>query len=225
MKSALTISVLALWGCLTVSSSAATKRVACAASSEGCGETIIRVIKNAKADTDLLVETYYLTSRPMIDALLAAKSNKVNVRVVVATAMTQQQPYCSTIEKMKKLGIEVLTTDAIKIIGNKTKFVAITQDTVIEGTFDVAHPPQAADAGSLVTSDNLPWVRAATRSWETLRAASKPYECARVCPGSTSFTAIPACNIPRSDEGRAQECCPTDCVVWMTRRGQKVYWF
>src|ERR1700680_103927 len=116
MKSLLIAAFAAFVSLTPLSGSAEPSRTACFTPGQDCTGLIAAAIDDAKSD--LRVQSYYLTSYPIIDAIKRAKARGINIQIIVDRAMVQQRN-SPVLEDLAALGIEIFVDDTVKIAHNK----------------------------------------------------------------------------------------------------------
>lgn len=143
--------------CVGDASFATAQLKTCGDPGQPCTTAIVDLIKDAKPDSDLRVQLYYLTSQPIIDALSDAKLNRVKVRIMIGKGM-EQYDRCSEINKLRSRSFEVRVSEEMKITNKQVRGFVISRDNLIDGNFNAAEPPDILSKGTLTISDNRPRV-------------------------------------------------------------------
>jgi phosphatidylserine/phosphatidylglycerophosphate/cardiolipin synthase-like enzyme len=136
-------------------------------------ETVLSAIEAASGPKDtILVAAYEFTSRPIAQALIAAKGRGVTVGVV-ADATENAKPY-SKVHELVEPGIPVRIDNALSMVHDK--FLVIGNSTVETGSFNfstaVASDRHAENACVFRHAPQM--ARQFTKEWKSLWAESTP---------------------------------------------------
>lgn len=201
---------------LGLTSSSAQILTPCFTPGEDCTGVIVAAIQEAAPQSDLLVQAYYLTSRPIIDALKSAKDRGVNVQIIVDKTM-QQGNNRSILDELTKRGIEV-RIDPQHIAHNKVMIIA--GQTVITGSFNFTASAQNRNVENvLVIKEAKELADRYIANWHSRNSVSRKYEPLAQQPKAP--LPLPAKCFPAEPE--AQQTCPDKRVVWNSMTRTKVY--
>jgi phosphatidylserine/phosphatidylglycerophosphate/cardiolipin synthase-like enzyme len=106
---------------------------ACFTPRQNCTKFIIQQI--ARARSELLVQAYLFTSKPIIEAVCKAKSRQVTVKVLLDRT-NELERYATTTARLNGCA-DVLVDDGVKIAHNKV--LIIDRMDVITGSFNLTN--------------------------------------------------------------------------------------
>jgi phosphatidylserine/phosphatidylglycerophosphate/cardiolipin synthase-like enzyme len=116
----------------------------------GCTEAILKEINQAK--TEILLQAYSFTSRPIAQALIRAQKRGVKISAVLDKSNRSHKYSAATF--LKNLGISVLIDDQHAIAHNK--IMIIDNRVVITGSFNFTAAAENKNAENLLILDDLP---------------------------------------------------------------------
>jgi phosphatidylserine/phosphatidylglycerophosphate/cardiolipin synthase-like enzyme len=123
---------------------------ACFTPGEDCTAFIVRQIDGAKSE--LLVQAYYVTSPPILQALGRAKARGVEVQSILDK--TNEQPRYTGLTYLLNHGVSVLIDDNVKIAHNKV--IVIDRQHLITGSFNFTLSAQQRNAENVLLIANAP---------------------------------------------------------------------
>jgi phosphatidylserine/phosphatidylglycerophosphate/cardiolipin synthase-like enzyme len=116
----------------------------------GCTDAILIEINQAK--TEILLQAYSFTSKPIAQALIRAKQRGVRISAVLDKSNRSQKYSAATF--LKNMGIPVLIDDKHAIAHNK--IMIIDNRVVITGSFNFTMAAENKNAENLLILDDLP---------------------------------------------------------------------
>ena len=123
----------------------------------GCTDAILSQLSQAK--TEILLQAYSFTSKPIAQALIQAQ--KRGVRITAVLDKSNQRTKYSAATFLKNVGIPVFIDDKHAIAHNK--IMIIDNRVVITGSFNFTMAAENKNAENLVILDDLPDL---TRSYQ-----------------------------------------------------------
>lgn len=116
----------------------------------GCTDAVVREINGARRE--VLVQAYSFSSKPIAEALVAAKTRGVQVTVLLDKS-NESEPY-SDLPLFLEQGLAPLI-DAHHAIAHD-KVMVIDRATVVTGSFDFTHQAEAENAENLLVIKGHP---------------------------------------------------------------------
>lgn len=110
----------------------------------GCTEAVLREINGARHE--VLVQAYSFSSKPIAEALVAAKTRGVQVTVLLDRS-NEAEPY-SDLPLLLEQGLAPLVDASHAIAHNKV--MVIDHKTVLTGSFNFTHQAEAENAENLL---------------------------------------------------------------------------
>jgi phosphatidylserine/phosphatidylglycerophosphate/cardiolipin synthase-like enzyme len=110
----------------------------------GCTETVVREISGARHE--VLVQAYSFSSKPIAEALVAAKTRGVQVTILLDRS-NESEPY-SDLPLFLEQGLAPLIDAHHAIAHNKV--MVIDRKTVVTGSFNFTHQAEAENAENLL---------------------------------------------------------------------------
>ncbi len=110
----------------------------------GCTETVVREINGARHE--VLVQAYSFSSKPIAEALVAAKMRGVQVTILLDRS-NESEPY-SDLPLFVEQGLAPLIDAHHAIAHNKV--MVIDRKTVVTGSFNFTHQAEAENAENLL---------------------------------------------------------------------------
>jgi phosphatidylserine/phosphatidylglycerophosphate/cardiolipin synthase-like enzyme len=110
----------------------------------GCTEAVVRAIERARRE--VLMQAYSFTSKPIADALIAAKGRGIHVEILLDKS-NQQETY-TELGHMLEQGLAP-HIDAQHAIAHN-KIMIIDRKTLITGSFNFTHQAEAENAENLL---------------------------------------------------------------------------
>jgi phosphatidylserine/phosphatidylglycerophosphate/cardiolipin synthase-like enzyme len=136
----------------------------------GCTDAIVKEINQAK--TEILLQAYSFTSKPIAQALIRAKQRGVRISAVLDKSNRSQKYSAATF--LQNMGIPVLIDDRHAIAHNK--IMIIDNRVVITGSFNFTMAAENKNAENLLILDDLPdLTRAYRENFQTHLRHSVPY--------------------------------------------------
>lgn len=129
----------------------------------GCTEAAISAV--GQATSLILVQAYSMTSAPICDALVAAHTRGVTVRVISDRVNIHGRG--SVTHDLQAAGIEVVYDLAHRIAHNKV--MIIDGETVITGSFNWSASAEHANAENLIILRGPDLAQVYAERWEELR--------------------------------------------------------
>ena len=136
----------------------------------GCTETIVKELD--RASSEIKVQAYSFTSRPIAKALVDA--HKRGVRVDVILDKSNASTKYSAADFTANMGIPTLIDDRHAIAHNK--IMVIDQETVITGSFNFTKAAEEKNAENLLVIRDKGIARLYLGNWENHRAHSQAYK-------------------------------------------------
>jgi phosphatidylserine/phosphatidylglycerophosphate/cardiolipin synthase-like enzyme len=116
----------------------------------GCTEAILQQINRAK--TEILIQAYSFTSKPIAKALIAAQKRGVKITAVLDKSNWTQRYSAATF--LKNVGISVYIDDKHAIAHNK--IMIIDNRVVITGSFNFTMAAENKNAENLLIIEDMP---------------------------------------------------------------------
>jgi phosphatidylserine/phosphatidylglycerophosphate/cardiolipin synthase-like enzyme len=116
----------------------------------GCTDAILQQINLAK--TEILIQAYSFTSKPIARALIAAQKRGVRITAVLDKSNWTQKYSAATF--LKNVGIPVYIDDKHAIAHNK--IMIIDNRVIITGSFNFTMAAETKNAENLVIMEDLP---------------------------------------------------------------------
>ena len=116
----------------------------------GCTDAILSQINQAK--TEILLQAYSFTSKPIAQALIRAQKRGVRISAVLDKSNRSQKYSAATF--LKNMGIPVFIDDKHAIAHNK--IMIIDNRVVITGSFNFTMAAENKNAENLLILDDLP---------------------------------------------------------------------
>jgi phosphatidylserine/phosphatidylglycerophosphate/cardiolipin synthase-like enzyme len=116
----------------------------------GCTDAILKQISQAK--TEILLQAYSFTSKPIAQALIRAKQRGVKITAVLDKSNRSQQYSAATF--LKNMEIPVFIDDQHAIAHNK--IMIIDNRVVITGSFNFTAAAENKNAENLLVIEDLP---------------------------------------------------------------------
>jgi phosphatidylserine/phosphatidylglycerophosphate/cardiolipin synthase-like enzyme len=137
----------------------------------GCTEAIVDEIEKAQHEID--VQAYSFTSKPIVEALIAAHRRGVSVTVVLDKSELKERG--NKAEEVQRSGIRVFVDAIHKIAHNK--IILIDGRTIITGSFNFTYQAENGNAENLLVLHDRPKLYAAYKAnFEHHLGHSEPYE-------------------------------------------------
>ncbi len=125
--------------------------------SGGCTDAILQQINQAR--TEILIQAYSFTSKPIAQALIAAQKRGVKI-IAVLDKSNQTQRYCAA-TFLKHVGISVFIDDQHAIAHNK--IMIIDNRVVITGSFNFTMAAETKNAENILIMEDMPELTRAYR--------------------------------------------------------------
>ena len=136
----------------------------------GCTDAILCQINQAK--TEILLQAYSFTSKPIAQALIRAQKRGVRITAVLDKSNRRRKYSAATF--LKNMGIPVFIDDKHAIAHNK--IMIIDSRVVITGSFNFTMAAENKNAENLVILDDLPdLTRAYQENFQNHLKHSVPY--------------------------------------------------
>lgn len=116
----------------------------------GCTEAILQQINRAK--TEILIQAYSFTSKPIAQALIAAQKRGVKITAILDKSNWTQKYSAATF--LKNVGIPVYIDDKHAIAHNK--IMIIDSRVVITGSFNFTMAAETKNAENLLIIEDRP---------------------------------------------------------------------
>lgn len=110
----------------------------------GCTDAVVRELQRARRE--VLMQAYSFTSKPIADALVAAKKRGVHVEILLDRS-NEQETY-NEIGPLMEQGVAPLIDAQHAIAHNK--IMIIDRGTIITGSFNFTHQAEAENAENLL---------------------------------------------------------------------------
>jgi phosphatidylserine/phosphatidylglycerophosphate/cardiolipin synthase-like enzyme len=123
----------------------------------GCTDAILQQINRAK--TEILIQAYSFTSKPIAQALIGAQKRGIRITAVLDKANRTQKYSAATF--LKNMGIPVYIDDKHAIAHNK--IMIIDNRVVITGSFNFTMAAETKNAENLLIIEDLPELTRAYR--------------------------------------------------------------
>lgn len=146
------------------------KLTTCFTPGQDCMGMIVTAIDGAK--TEILVQAYSFSAKPLISALSRAKARGVKVRVILDKADERSRDSAGARLIAKRILPQVDTG----VASAHNKVMIIDRDAVITGSFNFTAAAQKKNAENVLLIKGHPDIAAAyVKNWERRLAASRPY--------------------------------------------------
>lgn len=146
------------------------KLTTCFTPGQDCMGMIVTAIDGAK--TEILVQAYSFSAKPLISALGRAKARGVKVRVILDKADERSRDSAGARLIAKRILPQVDTG----VASAHNKVMIIDRDAVITGSFNFTAAAQKKNAENVLLIKGHPDIAAAyVKNWERRLAASRPY--------------------------------------------------
>jgi phosphatidylserine/phosphatidylglycerophosphate/cardiolipin synthase-like enzyme len=116
----------------------------------GCTDAILKQINQAK--TEILIQAYSFTSKPIAQALIAAQRRGVKITAVLDKSNWTQKYSAATF--LKNVGVPVFIDDKHAIAHNKV--MIIDNRVVITGSFNFTMGAETKNAENLLILEDMP---------------------------------------------------------------------
>jgi phosphatidylserine/phosphatidylglycerophosphate/cardiolipin synthase-like enzyme len=116
----------------------------------GCTDAILQQINRAK--TEILIQAYSFTSKPIAQALIAAQKRGIRITAVLDKSNRTQKYSAATF--LKNVGVPVFIDDKHAIAHNK--IMIIDNRVVITGSFNFTMAAETKNAENLLIIEDLP---------------------------------------------------------------------
>lgn len=143
----------------------------CFSPSGGCTEAIVQELN--RATSEIKVQAYSFTSRPIARALLDARKRGVKIDVILDKSNAETTKY-GTANFMTNRGIPTFIDDQHAIAHNKV--MVIDQQTVITGSFNFTRAAEEKNAENLLIIRDGAIAGLYLKNWEAHRAHSHAYQ-------------------------------------------------
>lgn len=137
----------------------------------GCTEAIVQELN--RATSEIKVQAYSFTSRPIARALLDARKRGVKIDVILDKSNAETTKY-GTANFMTNRGIPTFIDDQHAIAHNKV--MVIDQQTVITGSFNFTRAAEEKNAENLLIIRDGAIAGLYLKNWEAHRAHSHAYQ-------------------------------------------------
>jgi phosphatidylserine/phosphatidylglycerophosphate/cardiolipin synthase-like enzyme len=135
----------------------------------GCTDAIVREIGNAKSE--ILVQAYSFTSKPIAKALIEAKKAGVHVEIILDKS-NRSRKY-SAGDFTAHVGIPTYIDDRHAIAHNK--IMVIDRETVITGSFNFTRAAEYNNAENLLILKSKELAKVYIENWKLHRWHSEEY--------------------------------------------------
>jgi len=136
----------------------------------GCTAAIIEVLDHAKSE--ILVQSYSFTSKPIAQALVNAHKRGVHTRVILDRS--NRSARYSAADFTAHMGIPTFIDDAHAIAHNK--IMIIDRETVITGSFNFTKAAEERNAENLLIIRSKELARTYIDNWNTHHKHSDEYK-------------------------------------------------
>jgi phosphatidylserine/phosphatidylglycerophosphate/cardiolipin synthase-like enzyme len=154
-----------------VSSAALGEADVCFTPGQDCRKRLAELIGEAR--TEVLVQAYSLTSREVVEALVAAGRRGAVVRVMLDEAKSHQRAEGRAAVELVANGAEVLVDAAHAIAHNKV--AVLDGRRVVTGSYNFSAAAQERNAENLLVIDDEQLVRRYAENWHRHAAHSHPF--------------------------------------------------
>ncbi|MBP6012270.1 MAG: phospholipase D family protein [Alphaproteobacteria bacterium] len=142
----------------------------CFTPGENCMSKIVKAIDGAKSE--ILVQAYSFSAKPLINALGRAHARGVKVRVILDKADERERDRAGS----RLIAQRILPHVDTGVASAHNKVIVVDRDTVITGSFNFTDAAQKKNAENVLLIKGHPDVAAAyAKNWERRMAASRPY--------------------------------------------------
>jgi len=142
----------------------------CFTPQQDCMNMIVAAIDGAKSE--ILVQAYSYTAKPLIKALGRARLRGVKVRVILDQADERQRNGAGA----RLIAQGVLPQVDTGVASAHNKVMIIDRDAVITGSFNFTEAAQKTNAENVLLIKGYPDIATAyAKNWEKRLAASRPY--------------------------------------------------
>ncbi len=135
----------------------------------GCTQAIAEEIEKAKSE--VLVQAYSLTSKPIADAIVNAKEAGVHVEIILDRSYGYTQNSASYFSTLKGIPTYI---DAKHVVA-QNNILIIDRNTVITGSFTFTHEAEEKNAGNLVIIDSAKLARTYLKNWNDHKSHSQEF--------------------------------------------------
>ena len=145
------------------------KLKACFTPNHNCQDQVIKAIN--RAQDEILVLCYHLTSPAIGNALKQAKSKGVNVKIIADR--TQRESASSQIHTLAKQGIPIWIDDSVTIAHNKV--ILIDQQTTLTGSYNFSEAAEHRNSENILFIDSPELTKQYKRYWEERKENSRRF--------------------------------------------------
>jgi phosphatidylserine/phosphatidylglycerophosphate/cardiolipin synthase-like enzyme len=140
----------------------------------GCTEALIEELSHASISLD--IAAYQLTSRPVAEAIVAARDRGVAIRIVVDRTQESTQSATPSVLNASRVPMR---TDLVERIQHN-KYVVIDGMTVITGSFNWSEAAETRNAENLVVIDDEKTAAKFSSNFQSHWNHSRPFAPSRV---------------------------------------------
>ena len=136
----------------------------------GCTVAIVKEINQAKSE--ILIQAYSFTSKPISQALLDAYKRKVNILIILDKSQ-EQEKYCIA-PLLYNSGVSIVIDSKHVIAHNK--IIIIDQKTLITGSFNFSASAESSNAENLlIMKDNKLLIDSYINNFKLHQSHTIPY--------------------------------------------------
>lgn len=161
-------SLLALASCASIMKP--TTANPCFSPRGGCTQAIVAEIE--KARSEVLIQAYSLTAKPIADAVVKAKSADVHVEIILDKSYGYAQNSASYFASLKGIPTYI---DAKHVVA-QNNIIIIDKNTVITGSFTFTSEAEEKNAGNLVIIDSPKLAKTYLDNWNQHRDHSQAFK-------------------------------------------------
>ena len=136
----------------------------------GCTDAIVKQIEKAKSE--ILVQAYSFTSKPIAEAIV--KAGKAGVRVEIVLDRSNKSAKYSAGDFTAHMGIPTFIDSKHAIAHNK--IIIIDKETVITGSFNFTKAAEEKNAENLIIVKSKELAKVYADNWYRHRSHSEPYQ-------------------------------------------------
>ncbi len=126
----------------------------------GAEDAIVKSIHEAK--TEILVQAFLFSNKPITEALIAAHKKGVTVRVIVDKEM--ERHHHNTVPELLKARIPTFIDNKHRTAHNKV--MILDTSTVITGSFNFIKSAETSNAENLLVIRSIPMAKEYKENWE-----------------------------------------------------------
>jgi phosphatidylserine/phosphatidylglycerophosphate/cardiolipin synthase-like enzyme len=148
--------------------------MSCFTPNQNCLSLVVRTVDDAQSE--LLVQAYGFSSRPIIDALIRAERRGVDVRVILDRSDVRNLGSASSVgaEAMANANIPVFIDLVTGIAHNKV--IIVDRHIVLTGSYNFTAAAEARNAENVVLIYSIKTASEFVQNWTSRQMASVPWK-------------------------------------------------